>query len=140
MNAQLPNLIHVGRLFDGRGRRCYAMLRKEDGVYRWYREAPGGREEPTPLQAKSESEAMTAAARFWKDSAFEPVHCGFRYDSQVRDEHGINAQFWEMVLSYSASNIDGSYLDPEAGHLCYVDFCSEEARQLWQRLKAQNRL
>lgn len=54
-----------------------------------------------------------------------------RYSLPVRDEVGTNAFFWQMAKSYASSN--GHYFDEEAGHMCYVDFASEEALEIWRR-------
>lgn len=139
MSEQKSKLIHVAKLYRGRGGPQYAMLRQMNGQLRWHLEQ-GDSEEATDLSAESVDEALRLAQRRWRNEQFTPLHCGFRYDTTVRDEHGINAQFWEMVASYGAANIDGSYYDEEAGHRCYVGFASDEARQLWHRLRSQNRL
>jgi hypothetical protein len=46
---------------------------------------------------------------------------------------GCKAFFWEMAKSYASYN--GRYLDEELGHLCYVDFASQEALSIWRKIR-----
>ena len=84
--------------------------------------------------ASSFQQALVLARQLWSKDFFTLLHCGFRYTLPTRDETGINATFKQMVLSYSASN--GRYFDEEVGHLCYVDFASQEALRLWKRIRS----
>ena len=79
-------------------------------------------------------EAIAAAKRHFANDFFSLLHCGFRYTLPIRDETGINANFRQMVLSYSSPN--GRYFDDEVGHLCFVDFASQEALNLWKKIRS----
>jgi len=66
------------------------------------------------------------------------VNCGFRYTLPERDEHGYNALFHQMAASYATSN--GVYFDEESGNNCFVNFASEEAKNLLKVLQTSKRL
>jgi len=89
--------------------------------------------EDTPVIAPSIAEAIQQGYKTWKEEHFRLVHCGFRYLLPERDEVGTNALFWQMALSYNTSN--GQYFDKEVGHTCYVDFASQEALEIWRKIR-----
>lgn len=127
-------LIHIARIFI-KGQWSYLFLRKEaHDHFKWYQEEIGQKREiDTPVSAPTVEEALRLAPRHWKPHPFCMVNCGFRYTLPERDEHGINALFHQMVSSYSVGN--GIYYDEELGNNCFVQNASDEAYQLWQRLK-----
>ena len=102
----------------------YLLLRKrETELFHWFLTSPEfEKEEETQTQGTSCAEAIRL------------IHCGFRYTLPERDQVGSNALFWQMALSYNSPN--GRYFDEEVGHLCYVDFASQEALEIWQKLRA----
>jgi hypothetical protein len=137
--AQNHKLIHIGRMLGRNGHFQYVFLRKTGPhSFVWFEEAENGKETESSVAALNPEEAMRLAVRHWKDLYFNTLMCGFRYNLPERDEHGINALFHQMVASYSSMN--GVYYDEELGNNCYVQNASEEAYQLWQRLKSQQRL
>ena len=118
----------------------YLFLRElETGQLAWFIENGEGHEKDTGIHGRTVSTAIRAAYMEWADQAFRPLHCGFRYDAEQRDEHGTNALFCEMIESYSMNNLEGEFFDGYCGHRCYVDAASEEALELWRRLKDENR-
>lgn len=139
-NKSKGKLIHIGRILS-HGTVRYLLLRKKDPhTFAWFTEIDNGEEaeEPTPGDAPHFEEAMRLARLHWKSHSFRTVNCGFRYTLPERDEHGINALFYQMAASYSSPN--GVYFDEELGNNCFVNFASQEARDIWQRLKIQGRL
>lgn len=131
-------LIHVAR-FQPKGSLKYLFLRKMDPqTYLWHEESNEHKEAPTGVMATSVEEAMRLANRQWDGDAFRFLNCGFRYTLPERDEHGINALFWQMAQSYASSN--GIYFDEDLGSNCFVNFASQEAKDLLATLKQQNRL
>lgn len=126
-------LIHVACIFT-QGKWGYLFLRKDgDGHFAWHQEKHPQNETPTPVSGHTIEEALRLAARQWKNQSFRMLNCGFRYNLPERDEHGINALFHQMVASYSSAN--GVYYDEELGNNCFVQNASDEAYNLWQRLK-----
>lgn len=135
---KLGKLIHVAQIFL-KGQWQYVFLRKDvNGHFTWNEEIDQKNENATSVSAQTIEEAMRLAPKHWKNQFFKALICGFRYTLPERDEHGINALFHQMVASYSTSN--GIYYDEELGNNCFVQNASDEAYQLWQRLKEQNRL
>lgn len=133
-------LIHVGKRQDREGNSEYLLLRQVDErQYAWFVDLKGD-ERPCKLQASSIGEALRLAYSLWKEEAFHPIHCGFRYYMEPRDEHGNNALFCEMIASYSSNSASRDYFDKRCGQRCYVDFASEEALSLWQQLRDEERL
>lgn len=131
-------LIHAARIFS-QGRNKYLLLRKKGGEhFAWFEEDENDHETETNVIAPTIEEALRLAVRQWKESSFRTVICGFRYTLPERDEHGMNALFHQMAASCSSMN--GVYYDEELGNNCFVQSPSNEAYQLWQRLKKQNRL
>jgi hypothetical protein len=112
----------------------HLLLRKtEDGHFQWFQVSFSlEREEKTPIGGASAIAAITAGYKAWVEN-FRLIHCGFRYTLPERDEVGSNALFWQMALSYNSPN--GRYFDEEVGHLCYVDFASQEALEIWRKIR-----
>lgn len=134
-----PKLIHVARLLS-KGEVKYLFLRKIDPqTLVWHEQTDGNNaEKPTEIIASNVEDAMRLANRQWSEDHFRPVNCGFRYTLPERDEHGINALFWQMASSYGSSN--GVYFDDDLGSNCFVNFASQEALELLKKLKLQNRI
>ena len=86
------------------------------------------------MKGSSIIEAIRDGHKRLQKSYFRLLHCGFRYTLPERDVVGSNALFWQMALSYNSPN--GRYFDDEVSHLCYVDFASQEALQLWKTLRS----
>ena len=119
---QIPP-IHVGKI----GRRTLFLCKLESFQYAWFFE-----ETPTNVVSHNIEEAIRLAYRKWAPDGFRTLHCGFRYTLPERDEHGINALFYQMVASYRSPN--GVYFDEELGGNCIVQFASLESRNLMKRL------
>lgn len=138
IDQKFGKLIHVAKIFT-KGRWNYLFLRKNEvGHFTWHEEHAQKTEEVTAVSGLTVEEAMRLAARQWMNQSFDTLRCGFKYTLPERDEHGINAFFHQMVASYNTSN--GVYYDEELGNNCFIQNASEEAYQLWKRLKIQNRL
>lgn len=134
---KLKNLIHIGCIFKKGGNR-YLFLRKLDPhTFSWF-EFENGEEVETPIRGIHIEEALQLANKHWKNEYFRTLICGFRYTLPERDEHGINALFHQMVASYSSLN--GVYFDEEIGCNCFVQNASEEAKNLWKQLKANEKV
>jgi hypothetical protein len=132
-------LFHAARIQQNGGGLCYLLLRKKDPhTYSWYRDNENGSEVEEPVSAPTVEEAIRLAHRFWKNENFRTLGCGFRYTLPERDEHGINALFHQMAASYNSPN--GVYFDDDLGNNCFINFASQEARNLLQRLKQQDKL
>lgn len=133
-------LIHIAEIHVQGGKTKYLFLRQKDPhSFVWYEQPTSGRVEvETSVAAPNIDEALRAARKNWKQDYFRTIICGFRYTLPERDEHGINALFYQMVASYSSAN--GVYFDEELGHNCFVNFASQEARTIWQQLKNEERL
>lgn len=116
------NILHAGRIQNS-----YLLL---DDTFVW-RHMDG---KEAGCSGSSLEEAILLAKRQWANDFFALLHCGFRYTLPVRDETGVNANFRQMVLSYSVAN--GRYFDEEVGHLCFVDFASQEALNLWKKIRS----
>lgn len=135
----LPKLIHVARIQPPKRGIQYLFLRKKDAHhYVWFQENEQGREEESGVQASTIEEAIRLASHHWKHQALRMVNCGFRYTLPERDEHGYNALFHQMALSYSSGN--GIYFDEETGNNCFINFASDEAKNLLADLKKNKRL
>jgi len=136
MNKQ--NLVHIGKIHPFQQRPRYVFLRQRSSIeYAWY-EGVNDQEILTDIAASSVEEAIRLAHRIWRPQSFCTVNCGFNYSLPERDEHGINALFYQMVASYSSTT--GIYFERERGHNCVVHYASHEALSLWKKLKANNRL
>jgi hypothetical protein len=133
-----PKLIHIARILAHTGIPRYIFLRKlESNRFTWFQEREETEVEEI-VSAQTVEEALRLASRFWKERSFRFLMCGFRYTLPERDEHGINALFHQMCASYSSMN--GIYYDEELGNNCFVQNASNEALEIWKRLKDQKRL
>lgn len=136
MNNTLQNLIHIGKILTRSEASRYLYLRKSPvNNYRWYEIEPGGEEKDSGTEAGCVEEAIRLAMAKWKSDGITLIHCGFRYTLPERDEHGINALFYQMVASYSSLN--GVYFDETLGNNCFVQNASLESRILWKTLAEQ---
>jgi hypothetical protein len=133
----LNTLIHVAKYHPFQQRERNLFLRKESPFrYTWFEELEG-EEIATDVYGSSVEEALRLAHRFWKEQAFRTIICGFRYNLPERDEHGMNALFYQMANSYHSPN--GVYFDNELGHNCYVQNASKEALEQLKQLENSNR-
>lgn len=137
MNKPNGRLIHVAEiLLQNKGKR-YLFLRQINPYhYSWFEEE--GQEKETPIWGATAEEAIAAARRQWKNQEFRTLNCGFRYSLPERDEHGVNALFYQMAASYQS--MTGVYYEEELGANCMVQNASIEARDLLQRLQLAGRL
>jgi hypothetical protein len=136
MNNKIQNLIHIGKIFSLAGAAKYMFLRKTSTQsYKWFEGIPEGEEIDTALEASSVENAIRLAFATWQGDYFTLINCGFRYTLPERDEHGINALFYQMVASYSS--LTGVYFDEIIGNNCFVQNASAEARTLWKTLAEQ---
>lgn len=129
--------IHAAKIYPDQ----YILLNKDPEIpsFQWYFfRSHFDQTEATGVKGVSIAEAIQQGYQYWETSYFRLLHCGFCYTLPERDEVGSNALFWQMALSYNAFN--GRYFDDEVGHLCYVDFASEEALQLWKTLRSHKPL
>ncbi len=126
-------LIHVAFILRPRAGKSTLYLRKiSEQLYTWFEESNGTEIEMETLSAQTIEEAMRLAHRNLKEFSFRTLNCGFRYTLPERDEHGINALFWQMGASYSAPG--GVYFDEEVGHNCFVQNSSYNALKMWRKL------
>jgi hypothetical protein len=133
---KLERLIHVGKKLGKRGSYTYLFLRQvEPHIFTWFEVEKDFKENATHITSPSIEEAMRLAQRDWASDYFRTIICGFRYTLPERDEHGLNALFFQMVASYSSSN--GIYFDEELGCNCIVHQASQEARNLWNLIAAR---
>jgi hypothetical protein len=134
---KLNNLIHIGKKISSHGRWQLVFLRKvSTHAYKWFEEEKEGSEKDTQIEASSMEEAIRIAYINWPEEDFSLINCGFRYMLPERDEHGINALFYQMVSSYSS--LTGVYFDEILGNNCFVQNASSEARVLWKKLAEQS--
>lgn len=131
-------LIHIAFITPDEKGRKILYLRKKGPIYSWNYVDSRGNEEESPVSTDTIEEAMREAAAYWKGSDFRTLQCGFRYNLPERDEHGINALFYQMISSYNSSN--GVYFDEDLGHNCYVQNASLAARKIWEDLKKAGKL
>lgn len=134
-------LIHAAIIQDENGLSRFLFLRqKEQFLFVWSQETSpqDSFEFETSITGMTVGEAILNARKQWRLDYFRTVNCGFRYNLPERDEHGINALFFQMVSSYASPN--GVYFDEELGHNCFINFASIESRDLWQKLKKEGRL
>ncbi len=132
-------LIHAARIFAHEGSWKYLFLRKKGPQnYAWMMEKADDSEEQTAVSSFNVEEAIRQAYPYWKDRSLTMLHCGFLYSLPERDEHGINALFHQMIASYSSGN--GIYFDADLGYNCFINFASDEAKNLWKSLEKQGRL
>lgn len=130
-------LIHVAHIYTRTGRHRLFLRQVEPRRYQWFL-AKNPVEEPTEISSDTIEEAIRLAARHWKEDDFATQNCGFRYTLPERDEHGMNALFYQMTASLSSSN--GVYYDDELGNNCFVQNAPLDARDLWLSLKQEGRL
>ncbi len=125
-----PKLIHLAQI-KPKGQVQYLLL-KQVSLERfvWF-----ANDSEQPVEGGSIGTAIRLARKHWRNDFFRTVICGFRYTLPERDEHGINALYYQMVASYRSAN--GVYYDDEAGHNCIVNFASQEALSLWKQLDKQ---
>lgn len=132
------NLIHTAVIHDTHGYEHLLLLRKKEPQRFVWMEEKNGKEIETPVSSNHIEEAIRLASRHWKNAGFRPFNCGFRYTLPERDEHGTNALFYQMAASYGASN--GVYFDEDLSSNCFVQAASDEAKNLWHKLKSEGRL
>ncbi|SCA63168.1 Uncharacterized protein SCG7109_AJ_00090 [Chlamydiales bacterium SCGC AG-110-M15] len=135
----MSKIIHVGKLHLPKQRKSsYAILRETDeGELQWYIENGTG-ENATDIKEKTVSEAIRSAKRRWRDAAFNPLHCGTRFELPERDEHGAKALFCQMVQSQRVNN--GIYFDEQINQQCIVNNISTEAIALMKRWEKEGKL
>lgn len=132
-------LIHVAFIEMPKKGKSTLFLRKiSDQQYDWFEEKSDGTEENMEISAENPEEAIALARRKLKDLAFTPLACGYRYTLPERDEHGMNALFWQMLASYATTN--GVYFDDELGHNCFVQSSPTNSLKLMKQLKEQNKV
>ncbi|MBA3237412.1 MAG: hypothetical protein H0T62_03560 [Parachlamydiaceae bacterium] len=132
-------LVHVAFIDRPKIGKSTLFLRKvSENQFNWFEEKRSGDEEEIGLHAPNVEEAIGLARRTLKELGFRTLICGFRYTLPERDEHGINALFWQMAASYTAPG--GVYFDEEVGHNCFVQNSSLDALKLFKQLKSQNRI
>jgi hypothetical protein len=133
MTNRLTGLLHIGKIFGNKGKETLVFLRKiSPHSYIWFVENENEDEIETDIKGSTIQEAIRLANRNWRDSNFKTLGCGFRYTLPERDEHGLNALFYQMIASYNT--MTGVYFDEELGCNCFVQNASIEARNLWKRL------
>lgn len=132
-------LIHIATIREKKeGKKMLLLRETAPKEYRWYIECPHSVEKPTEIVTETIEDSLRIAHKHWRHSGFEPMRCGFRYTLPERDEHGMNALFFQMAASLSAMN--GVYFDQDLGHNCFVQNASQEAINLWHKLQMENRL
>lgn len=131
---KLANLIHVGKRKHGRTTQFIFLRKMSPSLFTWFEEA-NDTERATAVSASQIEEAIRLAYRQWQKEHFSLLKCGFRYMLPERDEHGINALFYQMVASVSSPT--GIYFDDRLGNNCFVQNASIEARNLWKKLAEQ---
>lgn len=132
-------LIHIGFItIKQKGSRRLFLRKISPLQYHWFEEDGNENEVPTAISAVNIEEAIRLGRSEWRGQSFRMLNCGFRYTLPERDEHGMNALFFQMAASYSSSN--GIYFDDELGHNCFIQAASIEARNLWKTLQKQNKI
>lgn len=134
IEKKLGKLIHIALIMDKGSWQPLYLRKVDDQHFVWFTE----NEETTPIDAISTELAIQQAYPFWKDKYIRMLNCGFKYQLPERDEHGINALFWEMVAGYTSPN--GIYFDQVAGSNFFVNFASQQALKLWKSLEKQGKL
>jgi len=113
-------IIHIATLKKGLEIRHLYLKKTGPETYQWFDE-----EEATDVKGITPEEAMRLAKRHWNLYPIQFLNCGKRLTLPERDEHGGNALFHQMALSYRSFN--GIYYDEELGHSCIVKDASQEA-------------
>lgn len=117
----------------------YLFLRqKEPKLYAWYVDDGKGNEAETSVSADTVAEAIRLAVRHWRHDGFKALGCGYCFMLPERDEHGMNALFYQMSLSLQTLN--GVYFEDDYGYYCSVKQIPSASRELWSKLKAAKRL
>lgn len=138
MSQSNHRLIHVGEYhINGNGKKRLFLREVNPHHFTWFEEN-GTAEQETEVEAPSIEEALRIARRTWKNHAFRTLNCGFRYTLPERDEHGMNALFFQLANSQRSPN--GIYFDEELGHNCFVQNASNEAIDLFKKLEETKRL
>ena len=133
----LNTLIHLAKYHPPHQGERNLFLRKESPFrYTWFEEIDG-KVIATDVSGSSIEEAIRLAHHAWKGQSFRTVICGFRYNLPERDEHGMNALFYQMASSYHSPN--GVYFDKELGHNCFVQNASKEALEQLKQLESSDR-
>ncbi|MGK5594895.1 MAG: hypothetical protein ACSNEK_06020 [Parachlamydiaceae bacterium] len=114
-------IIHIGRI----NHRKMLLLRKiSDEQYGWFEES----EDKPRVVGTTVEEAIRLAKQHWKMNSFCLLPCGYRFTLPERDEHGMNALFWQAVRSFDSVN--GIYYDEDLGHNCIVHQIPLETQKL----------
>lgn len=122
-------IIHVATvIIPKEGKKKLYLLEFSPNDYRWYQEDF----KETSIFGNTIEIALRNAYHHWKLYQFNPLMCGFRYTLPERDEHGINALYYQLASSRSSPN--GIYLDENVGHNCFVQNYSDEAIDLLKKL------
>lgn len=133
-----PKIIHVAKYLAPHLGTRYLFLRELSPHHLvWFTESESGEKE-TNVSASTIEEALRMGHRHWKELGFRTLICGFRYTLPERDEHGMNALFYQLAASQNSPN--GIYFDPELGHNCYVQNGSKEAIALLKKLEKTHQL
>lgn len=135
-DVKTNRIIHVGVLKKGNKKHYFFLKEMSSMLYKWEDEESPYKD--LQIYGQTIEEAISEAKKFFKDQEFYFLNCGFRYTLPERDEHGINALFFQMKDSYNASN--GVYFDEILGNNCYVQFASLEALNLLRKLQLEPRL
>lgn len=131
--VEQPLIIHAGKIIlPGKGSVIVLLRKLAPEEYRWF-EYFNDEETPTNVAGINKEEAIQNARKAWVLSNFCTLNCGFKYTLPERDEHGMNALFYQMKASLQSFN--GIYFDEEMGHNCFVQNASQEARDLMLKLK-----
>lgn len=135
----MVKLIHVGIIHSDKGLPEFLFLRAiSQEKFVWFKESCGGQEIETSVSAESAEEAIRLAWKEWKNAFFSTLNCGYCFTLPERDEHGNDALWKQMVSSLNSFN--GIYYDEDRGHNCIVHQIPLKARDLYQKLKSENRL
>ncbi|MEC7839328.1 MAG: hypothetical protein VX777_04740 [Chlamydiota bacterium] len=127
-------LIHIAKITVPKEGQKFVYLRElSPHEYRWFYE-----ESPSDLSGDTIEEAIRKGHKHWKGQYFNTLNCGFRYTLPERDEHGMNALFYQLAASFQSFN--GTYFDEELGHNCYVQNASHEAIDICKKLAKENKL
>lgn len=135
----MSKIIHVGKVHLPKRRGSnYAILREiSPKDFRWFIEDKG-QEKETGIKGESIPQAIHNAKKRWKDSAFNPMHCGIRFELPERDQHGTKALFYQMIQSQRHNN--GVYFDIKLNQQCIVQNISNEALLLMSRWEKEGKL
>ena len=131
----MPELIHMGEIFPGEK---FYLRKMKENHYVWFLENAEGKEKETELSAPNIEEALRLAKKSWQGLNFKFIPCGFRFTLPERDEHGTNALFYQAIKSLES--MSGVYFDEELGHNCIVHQIPLRIREIYKKLKGENRL